>query len=64
MGTPEQKRLKIADSPGLALADWVRFGELAEDDYWPRAWAECYAEESRSVVYDWLKELGLDSCRP
>jgi len=59
VGTPEQKRLKIADSPELALADWVRFGELAEDDHWPRAWAQCYTEESRTVVYDWLKGLGL-----
>jgi predicted oxidoreductase len=59
VGTPEQKRLKIADSPDLALADWVRFGELAEDDHWPRAWAKCYAEESRAEVYDWLRDLGL-----
>jgi len=59
VGTPEQKRLKIEDSPELALTDWVRFGELADDDHWPRAWAQCYAEESRSVIYDWLKGLGL-----
>ena len=59
VGTPEQKRLKIEDSPELALEDWVRFGELAEDDYWPRAWAQCYTEESRTFIYDWLKGLGL-----
>jgi hypothetical protein len=59
VGTPEQRRMKIADSPALALEDWIRFGELAPDDAWPRAWAKCYVEESRALVYDWLKSLGL-----
>jgi predicted oxidoreductase len=62
VGTPEQKRMKVADSPELALADWLRFGELAPedaDDTLPRAWAECYVEESRVLVYEWLKSLGL-----
>ena len=58
-GTPEQKRTKVNDSPALALEDWLRFGELAADDAWPRAWARCYVEESRALVYDWLKGLGL-----
>jgi len=52
VGTPEQKRMKVADSPALALSDWIRFGELAPDDAWPRAWAECYVEESRPLVYE------------
>jgi len=59
VGTPEQRRMKIADSPELALQDWIRFGELAPDDRWPRAWAECYIEDSREWVYDWLKSVGL-----
>ncbi len=59
VGTREQKRLKIADSPRLMLEDWVRFGELAADDRWPRAWAECYVEESHDLVYQWLLGLGL-----
>jgi len=58
-GTPEQKRLNIADSPQLMLEDWIRFGELAPSDTWPRAWAECYVEESNTLVYQWLKDLGL-----
>jgi len=58
-GTPEQKRFKIADSPQLMLEDWIRFGELAPSDTWPRAWAECYVEESTTLVYQWLKNLGL-----
>jgi predicted oxidoreductase len=59
VGTAEQKRLKIADSPELMLEDWVRFGELQPGDAWPRAWAECYVEESNALVYLWLKGLGL-----
>lgn len=31
VGTPLQARRKIADSPERALADWLRFGELAEN---------------------------------
>ena len=37
VGTPEQKRMKIADSPELAFEDWVRFGELSTGEKWPRA---------------------------
>jgi predicted oxidoreductase len=59
VGTSEQKRLKIADSPQLMLEDWIRFGELESADAWPRAWAKCYAEESNALVYRWLKTLGL-----
>jgi predicted oxidoreductase len=59
VGTAEQKRLKIADSRQLMLEDWIRFGELDPSDAWPRAWAECYVEESHALVYKWLKGLGL-----
>ena len=59
VGTPEQRRLKIADSRQLMLEDWLRFGELDSSDAWPRAWAECYVEESNALVYQWLKSLGL-----
>jgi predicted oxidoreductase len=59
VGTPEQRRLRIGDSPQLMLEDWIRFGELGPSDAWPRAWAECYAEESTILVYEWLKSIGL-----
>jgi predicted oxidoreductase len=59
VGTAEQRRFKIEDSPELALEDWIRFGELAPDDRWPRAWAECYVHDAREWVYDWLKLQGL-----
>lgn len=58
-GTPEQKRMGVEDSPELCLEDWVRFGELGEDETWPLAWARCYAEESLELVHDWVKSLGL-----
>ena len=58
-GTPEQKRMGVEDSPALCLEDWVRFGELGEDETWPLAWAKCYAEESLELVHDWVKSLGL-----
>lgn len=59
VGTPLQARLKIPDTPERALADWLRFGELGQDDHWPRAWARYYVEHSRSEVYDWLVAHGL-----
>ena len=49
----------IEDSPKLCLEDWIRFGELAPEERWPRAWAECYANESREWVYDWVRAQGL-----
>ena len=57
--TPEQRRMGVKDSPELALEDWIRFGELTADQKWPLAWAGCYAEESGTLVYEWLKSLGL-----
>lgn len=59
VGTPLQARLKIPDTPEKALRDWFRFGELADDDHWPRAWARYYVENSRSEVYDWLRAEGV-----
>ena len=57
--TREQKRMGVTDSADLLLEDWIRFGELDDHDDWPLAWARCYAEESRVLIYDWITELGL-----
>lgn len=57
--TPLQRRMKISDSPELALQDWVRFGELDANDEWPVQWARYYVEHSRTEVYDWLLREGL-----
>ena len=59
VGTPLQARLRIGDTPQIALADWMRFGELDSDDYWPRQWAEYYVHHSNHEVYAWLREQGL-----
>lgn len=57
--TPLQRRMKLKDSPELALRDWIRFGELDETEIWPRQWAAHYVEHSRSQVYDWVIQHGL-----
>ena len=57
--TPVQRRMKLKDSPEIALKDWLRFGELDEQDVLPRRWASYYVEHSRRQVYDWLTESGL-----
>lgn len=59
VGTPLQARMKIPDTPARALADWLRFGALTQDDVWPLAWARYYVEHSRTEVYDWLTAEGL-----
>lgn len=57
--TPLQRRMKIADSPERALRDWLSFGQLPEEDLWPRRWAEHYVQQVRPQVYDWLVGYGL-----
>ncbi|WP_374594589.1 FAD-dependent oxidoreductase [Aquabacterium sp.] len=59
VGTPLQARMKIPDSPEIALRDWLRFGELPADDLLSRRWAEYYVQHSRSQVYDWLHAEGI-----
>ncbi|RID98231.1 FAD-dependent oxidoreductase [Simplicispira hankyongi] len=59
VGTPLQARMKIPDTPERALADWLRFGELGENDMLPRQWAQHYVQHSRSQVYDWLLQEGV-----
>ncbi|GHF20752.1 KsdD-like steroid dehydrogenase [Kordiimonas sediminis] len=57
--TPQQKRLGIKDSPDLMLKDWRSFAEFEPEDYWPERWAQDYAENNRSLVYDWIIRRGL-----
>ncbi|MEQ9546206.1 MAG: FAD-binding protein [Marinobacter sp.] len=59
VGTPLQKRMKIADSPEVALGDWLSFGELDPNDKCALQWARYYVEHSRSEVYDWLRNEGI-----
>jgi predicted oxidoreductase len=59
VGTPLQARMKIPDTPEVALRDWLRFGELPAHDTHSHAWARHYVEQSRPQVYDWLLAEGL-----
>ena len=59
VGTALQAKMKIPDTPELALRDWLRFGELGEGDVQPRQWAEHYVEHSGRQVYDWLLQEGV-----
>ena len=40
VGSREQKKNGIQDSPARAFADWCAFAEFGEADHWPRRWAE------------------------
>jgi predicted oxidoreductase len=57
--TDEQRRSGITDSHELALGDWLRVAEFAENDHWPRQWAEAYVREARDEVGAWLKRWGV-----
>jgi predicted oxidoreductase len=59
VGTPLQARMKIPDTPKVALRDWIRFGELDPGDTWPLQWARHYVEHSRAQVHDWLRGEGV-----
>jgi predicted oxidoreductase len=59
VGTPLQASMGIPDTPDVALRDWQRFGELDPDDASSQQWAKYYVENSRTEVYDWLKNEGI-----
>ncbi|MDT8990289.1 FAD-binding protein [Curvibacter sp. APW13] len=59
VGTPLQARMKIPDTPEVALRDWLRFGEMDPEDTYPQQWARYYVEHSRAQVYDWLIQEGV-----
>ncbi|GMU43106.1 MAG: FAD-dependent oxidoreductase [Xanthomonadales bacterium] len=59
VGTPLQQRMRIPDTPEVALRDWLRFGELDPADRWSLAWARHYVERSRAEVHDWLLGEGI-----
>ncbi len=57
--TPEQRRAKVADTPELALADWLEFAQFDAEDHWPQRWAEYYVRGCTEYAYRWLKRLGI-----
>ncbi len=52
--TPLQHESGINDSPDLAYADFIGWGEDAD-----AAWVRDYVDHSRAEIYDWLTYLGV-----
>ncbi len=59
VGSSEQRRAGVRDTPAQALADWLSFAEFEPGDVWPRKWAEAYVERCHDDVYRWVKERGV-----
>ena len=53
--TPLQKRKNIADSAALAESDFIKRGGDVD-----RAWVKEYVQRSKSLIFDWLTNLGVD----
>lgn len=54
IGTPDQERAGIHDSPDLAFKDFHAWGEDPDTE-----WVRYYVDNSRHEIYDWLHELGV-----
>jgi len=58
--SPEQRRVRIHDSPRLALQDWLgSAGFDRPEDAWPRRWAEAYVEFAAGEKRQWLYDQGV-----
>jgi len=51
--TPLQRKRGIADSPDLAFADFMTWGEDSNEE-----WVRYYVDHSSEQIYDWLTDLG------
>ncbi|GHH30841.1 FAD-binding dehydrogenase [Streptomyces rubradiris] len=63
VGSPEQRRLGIKDSFGLAWSDWqgsARFDRLADEDSWAVRWARAYVEWAAGEKRSWLAGHGIE----
>lgn len=60
IGTPQQKRLRIHDSPELAWRDWQSVADYQPADDWPRAWGRFYCENSREYIYEFLSRKKIE----
>jgi predicted oxidoreductase len=58
VGTPVQEKAGVKDSPDLAYKDWTEW----TDDGDP-VWTRYYAENSRSMIYDWVTAMGVEFVR-
>ena len=60
INTPEQRRLRIKDSMGLARADWMgSAGFDRDEDHWPRRTAEAYLDFAAGEMRPWLHAQGM-----
>ncbi|MBV9366723.1 MAG: FAD-binding protein, partial [Solirubrobacterales bacterium] len=58
--SPEQRRVRVKDSPELALQDWLgSAGFDRPEDAWPRRWAEAYVEFAAGEKRRWLSDQGV-----
>ncbi|MGK5681836.1 FAD-binding dehydrogenase [Actinoplanes sp. URMC 104] len=60
--TPEQRRLRVADSFDLAWNDWLGsagFDRLGDEDSWGYRWARAYVEFASGEKRAWLSSLGM-----
>jgi uncharacterized protein len=59
VGSPEQRRLRVADSVDLAWQDWLgTAGFDRPEDEWPRKWARAYVEWAAGEKRAWLASMG------
>ena len=59
VGSPEQRRLRVADSVDLAWQDWLgTAGFDRPEDEWPRQWARAYVEWAAGEKRAWLASMG------
>ncbi|WP_295808159.1 FAD-binding dehydrogenase [uncultured Nitratireductor sp.] len=58
--SPEQRRMRIADSRDLALQDWMGSAQFdREEDFWPRKVAEAYIDFAAGEMRPWLHAMGM-----
>jgi uncharacterized protein len=58
--TPEQRWLRVHDSPELAWQDWLgSAGFDRPEDQWPRRWAAAYVDFASGEKRAWLRSLGV-----
>lgn len=57
--SPEQRRMKIADSPEKALSDWKSFAEFDKGSLRAQMWAKHLVERSTPDGRDFLRNYGI-----
>ncbi len=58
VATPLQENSGIQDSPAAAYRDWMAWTEDGNSE-----WTRFYAENSRTMIYDWVTEMGVEFVR-